>query len=273
MRTCEEYRELFDAYVAKELPRLERMELEAHIEQCPECADLLSEEEKLFGEELYTMPSSVSEAVMEKVNASQVGDLFTSEEERESMEMAVRRKMRKRDGIKSWILIAVVILFAVGYYFLEDYMLGKNSALKDMDSAPKEEAVMEESEEVVLEEDGVEENKGSATAGKTVLTSFRESLVNSDNITVKFGTTKVVLFEKFKMEYLADYIVSCPFEELQGRVTYKSIGSIKTDPDNGMNIQITDSHKIIFSMDNAIYEVHTEREDLLYTFEGVGILG
>ena len=265
MKTCEEYRELFDAYIARELTRMERMELEAHVEQCPECAKLLGEQEKLFGEEIYTMPKSVSEAVMEKVNASVVGDMFTTVEERESMEIAVRRKMRKRDGIKSWILIAIVLLFAVGYYFLQDYMLGKNAALggSAADTAATEETVSE---------DSVVSNGNIQGDNAAVLSKLRESLVGADNLTVKFGTTKAVLFEKFDIEYLADYIVSCPCEALEGRVTYKSVGSIKADPDNGMNIQITDGHKIIFTYDEQIFEVQTAREDLLYTFEGVGIL-
>ena len=264
MRTCEEYRELFDAYIARELPRTERMELEVHIEQCPECSKLLSEEEKLFGEDIYTMPASVSEAVMEKVNASAIGDLFTNEEERESMEIAVRKQLRKRDAIKSWVLIAIVIGFAVGYYFLQDYMLAKNPSLGSMDAAPKEEAAMEESV--------TEDNKGSAVVGDNVLSDLREYLVNADNLTVKFGTTKAIIYEHFEIEYLADYIVSCPYEKIEGRVNYKSIGSISPDPDYGINLQITDTHKIILTAGSDIYEIQTEREDLLYALEGVGIL-
>ena len=269
MRTCEEYRELFDAYIARELPRTERMELEVHIEQCPECSKLLSEEEKLFGEDIYTMPASVSEAVMEKVNASAIGDLFTNEEERESMEIAVRKQLRKRDAIKSWVLIAIVIGFAVGYYFLQDYMLAKNPSLGGMDAAPKEEAVMEES---AVEDAVTEENKGSAAPVTDVLAKLREYLVNADNLTIKFGTTKAIIYEHFEIEYLADYIVSCPYEKIEGRVNYKSIGSITPEPDYGINLQITDTHKIILTAGSDIYEIQTEREDLLYALEGVGIL-
>ncbi len=267
MKTCEEYRELFDAYIARELNRMERMELEAHVDQCSECAKLLSEQEILFGEELYTMPESVSKSVMEKVNASMVGDLFTTEEDRESIEMAVRRKMRKRDGIKSFVIVAVVVLFAVGYYFLEDYMLGKNEALRD------DKGMLEEStEETVIENESVSGGNGVNLSESDLLTNLRTALVSADNLTVKFGASNVIIYEKFEIEYLTDYIVSCPVTPIEGRVTYKSIGSIKSQPDSGMNIQITDNHRIILTVGSQIYEIQTEREDLLYAFEGVGIL-
>ncbi len=264
MRTCEEYRLLFDDYLDRELTRMERMELEAHIEQCEECRNLFNEYEKLYSEDMYVMPESVCEKVMERVKASVADDMFTGEENKEEVEFAVRKKLRKRDGIKAWGLIAAVLVMAIGYYFLEDWVLGKKTT---------EEAAPESVQgEKYGEYNGSVAEDASGTKGSDVMLSLRNSLANADSLTVKFGTSKVVLYEKFEIEYLADYITSCLCTPIEGRVDYKSVGSIKTEPDNRMNINITDEHKIVFTLNSQIYEIETDRDGLLYAFEGVGLL-
>ncbi len=269
MKTCDEIRELLDAYWDFELTRLERMEVEAHIEQCPDCAKLLKDYEKLFEKTEYIMPQSVAAGVMEQVNNAEAGDLFNEPVDKEA-DYAMRKRINKREGIKAWGLIAVVLLFAVGYYFLEDYMTSKTGVVKD--EAVTEESVQDNAEDV-NQNLGAAPGESTLDKNSSVLNVLRESLKTSDSLTVKFGSSKVVLYEQFDLDYVSDYIASNPCEKVEGRVDYKSIGNIKTKPDNKMNIQITDTHSIVFTYNEEIYEIQCEREELLHVFQGVGING
>lgn len=69
MKSCEEYRELISAYYDYELDRTTRMEVEAHVESCAQCAEVFRQYGEICPLDKGAMPSSVVQPVMERINA------------------------------------------------------------------------------------------------------------------------------------------------------------------------------------------------------------
>lgn len=273
MKSCNEYRELFDAYIDRELDRMERMELEAHCEECPECAKELSQLQKLFEDDVFVMPHSVSESVMERVKASSGVDFFTGEDTSEAQRIAALKKAKKREGMKAWgIIAACFILLISGSIFTR---FQKNKYAKN-----KEEAVMEMAPEEAMDEEGTignENTNASVSIAATEADALQEvydAIYLADRLEVKFVTSKVSLYERFYIEYFADYLAKNECVKLDGiKMTDRSIGYIKTDPEDGLDMMITDKHKIVFSFKDTLYVIDTDSDELLYALEGLGLHG
>ena len=71
MKSCEEYRELISAYYDFELDRATRMEVEAHVESCAQCAEVFRQYGEICGPlDTGAMPSSVAQPVMERITSA-----------------------------------------------------------------------------------------------------------------------------------------------------------------------------------------------------------
>ena len=262
MKTCKEYREMFDAYIDRELLRIDRMELEAHCEECPECARELSELQKLFDNEVYAMPHSVSDKIMDRVKASTSVDFFTGEDQSEEQKLAAAKKAKKKEGMKAWgIIAACFVLFITGSIFtkIQKKNYEKQHGLDKAQTETVEDASNENAPIISL-------------TGNEARQKLYDAIYLADRLEVKFLTSKVSLYERFYIEYFSRYVSENDCVRLDGiKLTDRSIGYIKTDPEDGLDIIITDKHKIVFNYAGTIYQLETDSDELLYALEGLGL--
>ncbi len=259
MKSCNEYRELFDEYIDRELGRMERMELEVHCEECPECAKELSLLTKLFDNEEYVMPYSVSDKVMDRVKQSTSVDFFTGTDTSEEQKLAAAKKAKRKEGMKAWgIIAACFILLITGSIFTR---FQKNKYAKDHNIE----------NETVMDTEESKANTVVATESEARQKLY-DAVYLADRLEVKFLTSKVALYERFYIEYFSRFISENDCVRLDGiKMTDRSVGYIKTDPSDGLDIVITDKHKIVFNCGGTLYQLETDSDDLLYALEGLGL--
>lgn len=271
MKSCEEYKELLDLYIDRELGRMERMEVEAHLEECPDCQKEYETLLKIFNTENYEMPESVCDKVMERVRESSNDDFFTGVEKTEEQRIAALKRANRKAGFKAWGIIAACAVLGVTNIVFGRVMKNRNAASTDTAEVTVEETA-EEAQDYDYSADYSETvERNGLSEEDAALNALYDTLYGADRMEVKLGSAKVAYYERFYIEYLSDYLKSNECVKVSGKLTSKSIGYIKTEPEDGMNILITDAHTVIFTDQGTLYEVQTDSAELLNALEGLGL--
>lgn len=103
LKSCEEYRELISAYYDYELDRTTRMEVEAHVESCAQCAEVFRQYGEICPLDKGAMPSSVVQPVMERINAYETE---TDPFDKQGGEGARKQHKPMSKTTKTWLTIA-----------------------------------------------------------------------------------------------------------------------------------------------------------------------
>lgn len=247
---CGSYRHKMQAYIDNELMRMERMEVEAHMEECDECVGFYDAAMPMFFEPLFEeMPASVADSVTARIQE----DICEENEDisRESKREMLNKKLEKNKNLYVWILVGSVLLFsAFSWLFSQTFHtrppLDTGSDLSSDISSPTYE-------------------------GDTFSLHVAQALQSANAMTVQFGVSRIGVNQKAMIMMFADYIAQQPSEEYHGTSVSHEIGSIYTQPSLPYTITITSSHHLLVDDGQTIWEIQTKRDELLNMIHKLGI--
>ncbi len=248
-RGCDKYRLKLQAYLDNELMRMERMEVEAHLEECDRCIKIYEQMEMLFpGNFFVEMPESVVQTVVLRVQeeVDDENDAFASETKRERM----AKKLEKNKNIYTWIIVLSVLLFGLFSWLFSLISENRLAALSSSN----------------MQSGGSSE---ITDAGEFSLT-LAQTLQKANAVFVQFGVRRVGVTERPMILMFADYIAMQPSVEYQGTVA-DSLGSITMEPASSYTITITSSHRLLVDDGQTIWEIQTTRNELLDVLHVLGV--
>ncbi len=248
-RGCDTYRLKLQAYLDNELLRMERMEVEAHLEECDCCIKIYEQMEALLpGNFFIEMPDSVEQTavlrIQEEVDVE--NDAFVPETKREQM----AKKLEKNKNLYTWIIVLSVLLFGVFSWLFSLISENRLAALSSPDIQSGESSVITD-------------------AGEFSLT-LAQTLQESSAVFVQFGVNRVGVTEKTMILMFADYIAAQPSAEYQGTVA-DSLGTITMEPTSVYTITITSAHRLLVDDGQTVWELQTTRNELLDVLHVLGV--
>lgn len=271
LKSCEEYREMINSYIDFELTRTERMEVEAHMEECSKCAAYCQHLEKLFGEQYTPMPHSVAGAVMNKIHTE-----IDSNEDPFAGPEKIKRIAKKKQwskNFKTWGAIAAVCVLVLTTSIV-GYLMGNDNSTdvalssaayatadKDATGTASENALGQSSDGTVVST----ENGEIANYSAVLVSAIREA----DSIVVKFGANQTEVTDNALIEEFAAYLEALPCAIIND-TAQGHLGYIKTNPDCGLEIYITENHTIVFDDGIDIIELTAERDSFLDMLDKLG---
>lgn len=247
---CDKYRPKLQEYLDNELMRMERMEVEVHLEECEECAKVYEEMERLFPANIFVeMPGSVAQPVVLRIQEEMddENDTFATESKRELM----TKNLEKNKNLYTWILVLSVLLFGVLSWV---FSLISGNQLAAMSSS------------------GAQSGASSQiTDAGEFSQALAQSLQHADAVFVQFGVNRVGVTEKPMILMFADYIAKQPSVEYQGVAATGSLGTITVEPTSAYMITITSTHHLLVDDGQQIWEIQTNRDELLEILHTLGI--
>ncbi len=246
---CDKYRLKLQAYLDNELMRVERMEVEAHLEECDCCIKIYEQMEMLLpGNFFIEMPDSVAQTAVLRIQeeVDDENDAFAPETKREQM----AKKLEKNKNLYTWIIVLSVLLFGVFSWLFSLISENRLAALSSSDLQSGESSVIADSGEFSQ--------------------TLAQSLQKADAVFVQFGISRVGVTEKPMILMFADYIATQPSAEYQGTVA-DSLGTITMEPASAYTITITASHRLLVDDGQTIWEIQTTRNELLDVLHVLGV--
>ncbi len=248
-RGCDRYRLKLQAYLDNELMRMERMEVEAHLEECDCCTRIYEQMEMLLpGNFFIEMPGSVAQTAVLRIQeeVDDENDAFAPETKRERM----TKKLEKNKNLYTWIIVLSVLLFGLFSWL---FSLVSGNQLANLSSSG-----MQSGESSVITDAG------------DFAQTLAQSLQKADAVFVQFGISRVGVTEKPMILMFADYIATQPSAEYQGTVA-DSLGTITMEPTSGYIITITSTHRLLVDDGQTIWEIQTTRNELLDVLHVLGV--
>ncbi len=248
-RCCGPYRQKLQAYADNELMRMERMEVEVHLEGCQDCVKFYEDIEQLFpGNFFAEMSGSVSPTVV-----SRIQEEFDDEGESpaESKRESMTKRLEKNKNLYTWVIVLCVLLFSACSW-LFSFVAGDRLAT---DSHP----------------DTSSGASSQITDGSEFSQILARSVREANAVFVQFGVNRVGVTEKPMILMFADYIAEQPSVEYQGMIAADRLGHITFEPKSNYTITITSTHHLLVDDGQQVWEIQTTRDELLNIFHILGL--
>ncbi len=248
-RGCDKYRLKLQAYLDNELMRMERMEVEAHLEECDCCIKIYEQVERLLpGNFFIEMPGSVAQTAVLRIQeeVDDENDAFAPETKREQM----AKKLEKNKNLYTWIIVLSVLLFGLFSWLFSLISENRLAALSSSNLQSGESSVITDAGEFSQ--------------------ALAQALQKADAVFVQFGVSRVGVTEKPMILMFADYIAMQPSVEYRGTVA-DSLGTITMNPASAYTITITSSHRLLVDDGQTIWEIQTTRNELLDVLHVLGV--
>ena len=245
-RSCEKYRVMMSCYIDNELSRAERMGFEAHVESCSACLPWYEAIQPLVPEPTYeVLPESVEAAVFERLQ-----ETFEEDQDEQPTEK-LEEKLAKRQGLRIWVLVGGVLLFGLFSWL---FSLGYGTHLSQESGGA-----------------GVSSPAIEVSDPDEFSLSLAQEIKQAHAVFVNFGMNRASMTEKTFILKLADYIAAQPAQEYKGPVNAGNLGSISANPKLSCTITVTSQHKLLVDTGDKIWELQTNREELLDVLKELGI--
>ena len=258
MRNCEEYRNMIDAYADDALSRMERMEVEAHCEECPACAAFLEETVRLFSlPAYYPMPRSVENDVMAKVHeaSSAEEDAFADEKKRR----ARLADLEKKRSLRTWGAIAAVLVLALG-----GWLVTRLGAMR----RPVVPAASVSTPTAYEEAQGKQSDPGIRQ--DTPADLLAACVRYSSAVNIRFGARRTGLSQQTYKDRLADFIRTQKTEPASDQ-SLSSLGEIECEPALDAPLIITSSYTLLWGEGEDAVEFLCEKEELITLLAELGL--
>ena len=243
---CDEYRRMMGYYLDNEMSRAERMAFEAHVESCSACLAWYEAISPLVPEPTYEeMPESVEAAVFERLQ-----ETFEEDQEEKPVER-LEDKLAKKQSLRIWLLVGGVLLFSLFSWL---FSLGYGTHLSQESGGA-----------------GVSSPAVEVTDPDEFSLSLAQEIKQSYAVFVNFGMKRASMTEKAFIIKLADYIAAQPAQEYKGPVNAGNLGAISANPKLSCTITITSQHHLLVDTGDKIWELQTNRDQLLEVLKELGI--
>ena len=243
---CKEYRKALQLYMDQELMRIERMEIEAHLEECEACIKAYEQLLRLYDKgEYIEIPHSVSEKVIERV---------LEEAEDDSTAFAVKEqvsfweRVEKDKNLKTWVVVAsLLVLTLVSWFFT---MLSEGRLLNDS-------SIPQNGSEIV----GTGEEYSAQLA----------QIVNRANAMIlEFRGNRSGINEKAFIMTFANYLSKQFAAECPAMPDTPILGTITLSPDSGFLFTVTQDYRLFVDDGTRIMQLHTTQDALIGMLDILG---
>ena len=244
---CETYRQMMPYYLDNEMGRAERMGFEVHAESCEGCLHWYEALAANLPEPMFeVIPESVTPVVLERLQ-----ETFDEDTEEETPKERLEDKLQKKQSLRIWILVAGVLLFSLFSWL---FSLGYGTHLSQESSGG-----------------GVIGSTNEVTDPDEFSLSLAQEIKQAFSLQVTFGMNRVTMTEKAFILKFADYVAAQPAQEYNGPANAGNLGSISANPKLSCTITITAQHHLLVDTGGKIWELQTDREELLDVLKELGV--
>lgn len=265
MRSCEEYRELISAYFDYELDRATRMEVEAHVETCAECAEVFRQYRSMCeAPHAAEQPESVVPKVMERINeALDKGDPFGKPDAAPRQARRASKPLSKT--AKTWLTIAACmfllltsVLFNQGPVTEQQMMDMAESGKESYESVAQtssadagadneaQESVSKSETQATTQERVEGTSISDAADGETEESALFAALDGAQRLRVEIGGEQAAELDAAGIARLSAYLKERPAEAADAAAE-RTIGEIELTPDAGIKISVTEQWDLLCS--------------------------
>ena len=270
MKSCEEYRELISAYYDYELDRTTRMEVEAHVESCAQCAEVFRQYGEICPLDKGAMPSSVVQPVMERINAYETE---TDPFDKQGGEGARKQHKPMSKTTKTWLTIAACLLLLVTSVLfnqgpVSEYQMYQDSAGFDeaaSSSMTSAGSAMEDGHGAA--ENDVASASSSAASTSSAAQPLLAALTDAQQVRVSLMDTDIIITDSESIAQLRQFLESQPAQVVADVSKADEIGTIELVPDAGLDVSITEDYRIVYTDGAQSYSIQPDAaalEDALH---------
>lgn len=244
---CEKYWQMMPYYQDNELSRAERMDFEMHVENCSNCMERYEALQGVIPEPIYeTIPESVEAVVLDRLQ-----EILEEDQEDTATKESLDDKLAKKQNLRIWLMVGAVLVFGLFSWL---FSLGYGTHLSQESSGA-----------------GVSSPAIEVTDPDEFSLSLAQEIKQSYAVFVNFGMKRASMTEKAFIIKLADYIAAQPAQEYKGPVNAGNLGTISANPKLSCTITITSQHRLLVDTGDKIWELQTNRDELLDVLKELGI--
>ena len=270
LKSCEEYRELISAYYDFELDRATRMEVEAHVESCAQCAEVFRQYGEICGPlDTGAMPSSVAQPVMERItSAVSESDPF----DKQGGEKSGRQSRPLSRTAKSWLTVAACLLLLITSVLfnqgpVSEYQIYESAGMDQAMSSASFSDNGEQFEDGYAESKAEPESSASGSVSASAAQPLLAALENARQVRIKLDGADITVTDPASIEQLRLFLEEQPADAEADVSAADTVDTVELVPDAGLEISITADYTIVCKDGEQTVSIAPEKAALEETLQ------